>query len=168
MQADALDFLGDSANYAVTLFAVGRPLRFRSSAALAKGGTMAVFGLWVCAAAIWHLLSGTTPHAMTMGAIGSAALASNAAVFALLWAYRSGDSNMRSVWICSRNDVLGNLAVLVAALGVFGTGRGWPDVIVAASMTVLALQGAWTIIRHASAELEADHDARLLPEQTRV
>jgi len=116
---------------------------------------MGAFGLWVIGATIWQALSGTLPHALTMGAVGVAALASNLAVFAILWAYRSGDSNMRSVWVCSRNDVIGNLAVLLAAVGVFGTGTGWPDVIVAAIMAVLALQGAWTVIRHANSELRA-------------
>jgi Co/Zn/Cd efflux system component len=153
LQADALDFLGDSANYAISLFVVGLALRYRALAALAKGATMGAFGLWVVVAMFLHALSGTVPHAVTMGAVGVAALASNAAVFALLWAYRSGDSNMQSVWICSRNDVLGNLAVLLAALGVFGTGTGWPDVIVAAIMAALALQGAWAVTRRASSEL---------------
>jgi Co/Zn/Cd efflux system component len=127
LQADALDFLSDSANYGISLFVVGLALRYRALAALTKGTTMGAFGLWVIGATIWHSVNGTVPHAVTMGVVGIAALVSNAAVFALLWAYRSGDSNMRSVWICSRNDVLGNLAVLLAALGVFGTGRGWPD-----------------------------------------
>jgi Co/Zn/Cd efflux system component len=88
-----------------------------------------------------------------MGAVGSAALIANAASFALLWAYRPGDSNMRSAWICTRNDVLGNLAVLLAALGVFGTGTGWPDVIVATIMAALALQGAGIVYRQAFSEL---------------
>jgi Co/Zn/Cd efflux system component len=88
-----------------------------------------------------------------MGAVGFAALAANAASFGLLWAYRGGDANMRSAWICTRNDVLGNLAVLLAALGVFGTGAGWPDVVVAAIMASLALQGAWTVIRQSIGEL---------------
>jgi Co/Zn/Cd efflux system component len=88
-----------------------------------------------------------------MGAVGVAALAANAASFGLLWAYRSGDANMRSAWVCTRNDVLGNLAVLLAALGVFGTGAGWPDVVVAAIMAGLALQGAWTVIRQSIGEL---------------
>jgi Co/Zn/Cd efflux system component len=162
LQADALDFLGDTANYGISLFVIGLALRYRALAALAKGATMGAFGLWVVGATTWHALSGTVPHAITMGAVGAAALASNAAVFALLWAYRSGDSNMRSVWICSRNDVLGNLAVLLAALGVFGTGTGWPDVIVAAIMAALALQGAWVVIRHAYSELgRADVDTRV-------
>ena len=153
LQADALDFLGDTANYGISLFVIGLALRYRALAAMAKGATMGAFGFWVLGATIWHAVAGTVPHAITMGAVGIAALASNAAVFALLWAYRSGDSNMRSVWICSRNDVLGNLAVMLAALGVFGTGTGWPDVIVAAIMAALAIQGAWSVIRHARSEL---------------
>jgi Co/Zn/Cd efflux system component len=96
---------------------------------------------------------GTLPSAFAMGAVGLAALIANAASFGLLWAYRHGDANMRSAWICTRNDVLGNLAVLLAALGVFGTGSGWPDVIVAAIMASLALQGAATVIRQSLAEL---------------
>jgi Co/Zn/Cd efflux system component len=87
------------------------------------------------------------------GGVGLTALVANAASFGLLWAYRGGDANMRSAWICTRNDVLGNLAVLIAALGVFGTGTGWPDVIVAATMAVLALQGSWVVIRKAWGEL---------------
>lgn len=153
LQADALDFLADTANYGISLFVVGMALRYRASAALAKGITMGAFGVWVLATSIWHAVYGTMPNAMTMAAVGVAALVANAASFALLWAYRAGDSNMRSVWLCSRNDVIGNFAVLLAALGVFGTGTGWPDVIVASVMGGLALQGAWHVIRHASGEL---------------
>jgi Co/Zn/Cd efflux system component len=153
LQADALDFLGDSANYAISLFVVGMALRYRAAAALAKGASMGLFGLWVIGAVIWHALHGTLPSAFTMGAVGVAALAANAASFGLLWAYRHGDANMRSAWICTRNDVLGNLAVLLAAAGVFGTGSGWPDVIVAAIMAGLALQGAAIVIRQSMDEL---------------
>jgi Co/Zn/Cd efflux system component len=153
LQADALDFLGDAANYAISLLVVGMALRYRASAALAKGLTMAAFGLWVVVMVIWHISQGTLPSAFTMGTVGIAALVANAVSFGLLWAYRHGDSNMRSAWICTRNDVLGNLAVLLAALGVFGTGTGWPDVIVAAVMAGLALQGASLVIRHALGEL---------------
>ena len=153
LQADALDFLGDAANYAISLLVVGMALRYRASAALAKGATMGVFGLWVIATVIWHAVHGTLPSAFAMGAVGVAALAANAASFALLWAYRDGDANMRSAWICTRNDVLGNLAVLLAALGVFGTGTGWPDIIVAAIMSALALQGASTVVRQSLGEL---------------
>ena len=153
LQADALDFLGDAANYAISLIVVGMALRYRASAALAKGATMGLFGLWVIGTVIWHSVHGTLPSAFTMGAVGFAALAANAASFGLLWAYRGGDANMRSAWICTRNDVLGNLAVLLAALGVFGTGTGWPDVIVAAIMAALALQGAITVVQQSLKEL---------------
>src|SRR6478672_6988955 len=153
LQADALDFLGDAANYAISLLVVGMALRYRASAALAKGATMAAFGLWVIGTVVWHAVHGTLPSAFTMGSVGGAALVANVASFGLLWAYRHGDANMRSAWICTRNDILGNLAVLLAALGVFGTGTGWPDVVVAAIMATLAIQGAALVIRQASAEL---------------
>ncbi len=153
LQADALDFLGDVANYGISLFVIGMALRYRSKAALIKGATMGLFGLWVSGVTIWHASHGTLPHAVTMGEVGFAALVANGAVFGLLWAYRTGDSNMRSAWLCSRNDVIGNLAVLFAALGVFGTGTGWPDVIVAGIMAALGLQGAVQVIRHALEEL---------------
>jgi len=153
LQADALDFLGDSANYAISLFVVGMALRYRAMAALGKGATMGLFGLWVIATILWHAVHGTLPSALTMGAVGFTALAANAASFGLLWAYRGGDANMRSAWICTRNDVLGNLAVLLAAAGVFGTGTGWPDIVVAAIMAGLALQGAWTVVRQSFGEV---------------
>jgi len=160
LQADALDFLGDTANYMISLLVVGMALRYRATAALVKGATMGVFGLWVVGTVIWHAAHGTLPNAFTMGAVGIAALIANAASFGLLWAYRSGDANMRSAWVCTRNDVLGNLAVLLAALGVFGTGTGWPDIIVATIMAALALQGAWIVIRQSQGELHisAAHD----------
>jgi Co/Zn/Cd efflux system component len=153
LQADALDFLGDSANYAISLLVVGMALRYRASAALAKGATMGAFGLWVITTVIWNALHGTLPSAFTMGAVGITALIANAAAFALLWAFREGDANMRSAWICTRNDVVGNLAVLLAAAGVFGTGTGWPDLVVATIMAALALQGAALVIRQAWGEL---------------
>ena len=153
LQADSLDFLGDTANYAISLLVVGMALRYRATAALAKGATMAVFGVWVIGAVVWHSLHGTLPGAFAMGAVGIAALIANAASFVLLWAYRHGEANMRSAWICTRNDVLGNIAVLLAAVGVFGTGTGWPDVIVAAIMAALAIQGAALVVRQAAGEL---------------
>src|SRR6185312_981422 len=125
LQADALDFLGDAANYGISLFVVGMALRYRASAALAKGATMGAFGLWVVGTVVWHAVHGTLPSALTMSTVGLVALAANAASFGLLWAYRHGDANMRSAWICTRNDVLGNVAVLFAALGVFGIGTRW-------------------------------------------
>jgi len=153
LQADALDFLGDAGNYAISLFVVGMALHYRALAALLKGATMGVFGVWVLGVTAWHIWHGTLPEAFTMGAVGTAALLANAISFGLLWAYRGGDSNMRSAWICTRNDVLGNLAVLLAALGVLGTGTGWPDVAVAAIMATLALQGAFVVLNQSLAEL---------------
>jgi Co/Zn/Cd efflux system component len=157
LQADALDFLGDASNYVIGLAVASMALRYRAMAALAKGLTMGAFGLWVVGTVIWHAFMGTVPEPITMGVVGVAALVANAACAALLYAYRQGDANMRSVWICSRNDVLGNLAVLLAALGVFGTGTGWPDLIVAAIMAMLALHGAWIVVRQARQELHASH-----------
>ena len=153
LQADSLDFLGDAANYGISLLVVGMALRYRATAALAKGATMALFGLWVIGTVIWHSLHATLPSAFTMGTVGIAALIANAASFGLLWAYRDGDANMRSAWICTRNDVMGNIAVLMAAAGVFGSGTGWPDVIVALIMAGLAIQGAVLVVRQAIAEL---------------
>jgi Co/Zn/Cd efflux system component len=162
LQADALDFLGDAANYAISLFVVGMGLRHRATAALVKGATMGVFGIWVIGITAWHAWHGTLPQAFTMGTIGAAALAANAASFGLLWKHRVGDANMRSAWICTRNDVLGNLAVLLAALGVFGTGKGWPDVIVAAIMAGLALQGASIVVMRALAELRSTRPPQIV------
>jgi len=167
LQADALDFLGDASNYAISLFVVGMALRYRAAAALAKGATMALFGIWVLGITAGHAFTGTLPHAVTMGGIGLAALLANATSFWLLWRHRKRDANMRSAWICTRNDVLGNLAVLLAALGVFGTATGWPDVIVASVMAMLALQGAVVIIRQAKFELQSDN-ARMISRALRI
>ncbi|TIP23249.1 MAG: cation transporter [Mesorhizobium sp.] len=153
LQADALDFLGDAGNYAISLFVVGMAVRYRASAALLKGVTMGLFAMWVIGIAIWNTAQGTLPGAFTMGTVGTAALLANAASFGLLWAYRAGDANMRSAWICTRNDVLGNLAVLLAAAGVFGSGSGWPDIAVAGIMAALALQGSVIVIRQSLGEL---------------
>ena len=156
LQADALDFLGDVPNYGISLFVIGMALRYRAQAALIKGATMGIFGLWVISAVVLHIVYGTLPHAATMGKVGLMALVANAIVFALLWTSRKGDSNMRSAWLCSRNDVIGNLAVLFAAVGVFGTGRGWPDVVVAAIMATLGLHSAVQVVRHALEELRLE------------
>ncbi len=163
LQADALDFFADAANYGISLFVLGLGLRWRAGAALVKGASMALFGLWVIGSVVWHALHGTVPGWGTMGVVGAAALAANVACLVLLHAWRDGDANMRSVWICSRNDVIANLAVLAAAFGVFGTGTGWPDIIVAAVMAVLALQGAATIVRQALAELREEGGTAPVP-----
>lgn len=151
--ADALDFLGDAANYGISLWVLGLELAIRARAALFKALTMAAFGLWVLGYTLWQATTGAIPSAPTMGLIGVLALAANLGVAGLLFAFRDGDSNRRSVWLCTRNDALGNLAVMLAALGVFGTGAAWPDLIVASIMASLALSSASRVMRHARAEL---------------
>lgn len=156
LQADALDFLADAGNYAITLFVLSAALGRRARAAMLKGITMAGFGVWVIGASVYRLATGGVPEPVTMGVVGVIALAANLGVAALLYRYRTGDSNMRSVWLCSRNDAIGNIAVALAALGVFTTRTGWPDAVVALVMASLALTGAVQIVRHARQEL---HDA---------
>ena len=151
--ADSLDFFGDAANYGVALFVLGMALQWRARAALVKAASMGAFGLWVAGTTIQHALAGTVPEAPVMGAVGALALAANLGVAALLYRWREGDSNMRSVWICTRNDAIGNLAVLGAAVGVFGSGTGWPDHLVAGAMSGLALWGAAQVMLQARAEL---------------
>jgi Co/Zn/Cd efflux system component len=153
--ADSLDFLGDAGNYGLSLFVLGMALQWRARASLLKAASMGAFGLWVAATTIQHALAGTLPAAPVMGVVGALAFAANLGVAALLYRWREGDSNMRSVWICTRNDAIGNLAVLVAAAGVFGSGTGWPDYIVAAIMSGLALIGAFQVARAAVSELTA-------------
>jgi Co/Zn/Cd efflux system component len=160
LQADALDFLGDAANYAISLGVAGLALGWRARAAYAKGAGLVVLGAWVIGSTLWHAYTGSLPAAEVMGVVGFLALAANGAVALMLYRFRTGDANMRSVWICSRNDAIGNLAVLAAAAGVFGTGTGWPDVIVAAIMASLSISGGWQIVRHARADLrESAHAA---------
>ncbi len=151
--ADAVDFFGDAANYGLSLLVLGMALQSRARAALVKGLSMGVFGLFVLFQAAWSAATAHTPEPVTMGVIGALALLANVAVAAMLYAWREGDANMRSVWLCSRNDAIGNIAVMVAALGVFGTGSAWPDLAVAAVMGVLALASARSVIQQARAEL---------------
>ena len=153
--ADAVDFFGDAANYGISLFVLGMAPIWRSRTALVKGASMGVYGVFVIGTALWHLAAGTVPQAQTMGAIGFAALAANALVAVLLFAYRNGDSNMRSVWLCTRNDAIGNIAVMLAALGVFKSGSGLPDLLVAGVMGVLGLTAARSVILQARAEMNA-------------
>ncbi|MBM3492577.1 MAG: cation transporter [Alphaproteobacteria bacterium] len=151
--ADAIDFLGDAANYGLSLMVLGLAPAWGSRLALLKGLSMAAFGLWVIAEAATHALNGTLPQPAAMGATGLLALAVNLGVAWLLYRYRQGDANMRAVWLCTRNDALGNLAVLLAATGVAANASGWPDYAVAAAMAALALSSACTVTRQALAEL---------------
>ena len=155
LQADALDFLGDAANYAISLLVAGMVLVWRARAALLKGATLLLLGLWVLATAGLALLNGASPQPETMGIIGAMALVANVAVALMLYRFRTGDANMRSVWICSRNDAIGNVAVMAAAFGVFGTGTAWPDLLVAAILASLGISGGIQIIRQAMGELRS-------------
>ena len=157
LQADALDFFGDAANYAISLGVADMAIVWRSRAAVVKGSTMFAFALWVLGVTARHAWAGTLPQAGTMGLVGIAALLANGSVALMLYRFREGDANMRSVWICSRNDAIGNAAVLLAAAGVFGTNTGWPDAIVAAIMGGLGLHGGWQIVQQARRELVSSH-----------
>lgn len=153
LAADAADFLGDSANYALSLGALAIGGLWVSRVALMKGGAMTVYGVAVLAYAGWRAWLGVPPEPLTMGLVGLLALTVNFSVAALLFRFREGDANMRSVWLCTRNDVIANLAVLAAAAGVFGTGTVWPDVGVAALLAILGLSSGRIVIRQARAEL---------------
>jgi Co/Zn/Cd efflux system component len=151
--ADAVDFAGDAANYALSLAVLSMALVWRSRAALVKGVTMFSYGVFVLARAGWMLHTGSVPEPLTMGVVGFIALLANAGVAALLYAFRTGDANMRSVWLCSRNDALSNVAVMLAAFGVFGTGSAWPDLAVAGVMAALAISAGVSVVRQARGEL---------------
>ncbi|MGM0773772.1 MAG: cation transporter [Pseudomonadota bacterium] len=147
--ADAIDFFGDSANYLLSLSVLSMGMVWRGRAAMVKGITMTVFGFAVLGRAFWVMQNDITPEPLTMGAVGLLALVANMGVAIMLFRFREGDSDMRSVWLCSRNDAIGNIAVMVAALGVFGTGTAWPDLIVAAIMGSLAITAGTSVMRHA-------------------
>ena len=151
--ADAIDFFGDAANYGLSLAVLSMATVVRAKAALFKAACMLAFGLFVVGQAVWSLQNGATPDALTMGVVGFLALCVNLGVAAMLYAYRHGDANMQSVWLCSRNDALSNLAVMLAALGVFGTASAWPDLMVACIMGLLAISSAFTVYQSARREL---------------
>lgn len=153
--ADSVDFAGDAANYGLSLGAIALGAVWQSRTALLKGMSMMAYGVLVLALAGWRWLDGSNPEPMTMGVVGGIALAANVAVAALLFAYREGNANMRSVWLCTRNDAISNAAVLVAALGVLGSGSRFPDLAVAAVMAMLAMSAGAATVRHALEELHA-------------
>lgn len=163
LMADAIDFFGDSANYVLSLTVLSMGMLWRGRAALVKGITMAVFGVIVLARAIWVLQSGMTPEPLTMGVVGLVALVANVIVALILFRYRDGDSDMRSVWLCSRNDAIGNVAVMGAALGVFGTGTAWPDLAVATVMGGLAITAGVSVVRHARKDIDGAKQASAHP-----
>ena len=153
LQADALDFLGDSANYAISLGVAGMALVWRARTALVKGLTILAFALGVMVSAVWGIIAGTQPDPWAMTGIGALALVTNISVALLLYRFRSGDANMRSVWVCSRNDAINNLLVIGAGFIVLWTGSGVPDLVVALIMALLGIQGGWQVVRQARSEL---------------
>lgn len=159
LQADALDFLGDAANYAISLGVAGLALQWRARTALLKGLTILLFGLGVLASALWGLARGASPDPFAMGIVGLIALMVNISVALMLYRYRTGDANMRSVWICSRNDAINNVLVIVAGIAVLWSGSGLPDLLVAFIMAVLGISGGWQIVRQSTLELRHDHQS---------
>jgi Co/Zn/Cd efflux system component len=152
LKADALDFFADGVTYAISFWAIGRPVGLRSAAALVKGVSLVLMGLWVAGTTLYHLFVQGIPAAEAMGIIGVLALCANAFTVYLLFPYKDGDANIRSVWLCSRNDAIGNVAVMLAAVLVFFMGNGIPDLIVAGVMAALFLTSAFQILRQANAE----------------
>ncbi|OEY96109.1 cobalt transporter [Acinetobacter proteolyticus] len=154
--ADALDFAGDAANYAISLAVLSMTLYWRATAALVKGITMAGFGIFVIVKVFWSWWLGVTPEPMLMGAIGVLALTVNVISALMLYAFRDGDANMRSVWLCSRNDAIANIAIIIAAIGVFGTGTMLPDLFVAFVIAYLGVSSGLAVIKQARAERKMD------------
>jgi Co/Zn/Cd efflux system component len=153
--ADAVDFFGDAGNYGLSLMVLAMGAVARARTAMFKAASMVLFGAAVLARAAWAAFTGEPPEPLTMGVVGTLALGANVGVAVLLYAYREGDANMRSVWLCTRNDAIGNLAVLLAAVGVFGTGTRWPDLLVATIMATLALTAGLSVVRQARGELRS-------------
>jgi len=156
LQADALDFFGDAVNYAVSLGVAGMALAWRARVALIKGITILGFGLAILVWALWGLVEGANPEPLTMTGVGTLALIVNVGVAVLLFRYRSGDANMLSVWVCSRNDAINNLLVIGAGLAVLWSGSGLPDLLVALAMAALGIHGGTQVIRQATRELKAE------------
>ena len=153
--ADAVDFAGDAANYAISLTVLSMGLLWRARAAWVKGASMGAYGLFVLGKTVWAAMSGAPPEPFTMGAIALVALVANLSVALMLYTFRDGDANMRSVWLCSRNDAIVNVAIALAALGVLGTETVWPDLLVAGIIAALALSASMSVIRQATNEINA-------------
>ncbi len=153
LKADALDFLGDTFTYAISLAVIGKAASLRAKAALAKGVSLLLMGIWVLASTIYSVFYQPQPEAIIMGSIGFAALVANLLSVLFLLRFKDGDANVRSVWLCSRNDAIGNIMVMLAASGVWASGTGWPDLIVAAIMASLFLWSALSIIQQSIGEL---------------
>jgi len=155
LQADALDFLGDTITYAITLLALGYSLAVRAKIAMFKGISLGVLGVWIYGQMFFYYINGKIPSYEIMGILGIIAFLANLGSAVLLYRYRTGDSNMQSVWLCSRNDAIGNLAIILAASGVFATGSGWPDFVVAMIMATLSVTASYRIVKLAAQEMRA-------------
>jgi Co/Zn/Cd efflux system component len=166
MWADALDFLADAATYGASLAVIGMAVAVRARVALVKGISLTLMGLWVFGATVWQVFVTGVPRAEIMGAIGFLALFANLVSVLILLRYKDGDANVRSVWLCSRNDAIGNMAVMLAAVGVWGTATKWPDLLVAGFMATLFLSSSMQIVRQAIAELRAAKAGVGMPAQT--
>jgi Co/Zn/Cd efflux system component len=153
LRADSLDFLADTVTYGISLWVIGKAPRTRATAALAKGVSLGLMGAWVLGSTVYQLFVAGVPDEMVMGAIGVLAFAANLASVLILLRWRDGDANVRSVWLCSRNDAIGNVFVVMAALGVWGTATGWPDLIVAGVMAAVFAWCSVLIVRQALGEL---------------
>lgn len=157
LQADALDFLGDTLTYGISLWVIGKSISLRSNVALFKGYSLLVMALWVFSSTLYRFFVLSSPDATTMGAIALLAFTANVVSVLLLMRYKDGDANVRSVWLCSRNDAIGNLVVLVAASGVWFSGSAIPDLVVAFILASLFLSSAWQIIQQAKQEKRQQH-----------
>lgn len=162
LQADALDFLGDALTYGLSLAVIGMSLKVRSSAALLKGLSLLFMGLWVFGSTVYQVFILGVPQAEIMGVIGLLALAANMASVLLLMRYKDGDANVRSVWLCSRNDAIGNVAVMAASVAVWFTATAWPDLLVAIIMAGLFLRSSQLILVQAWQEYRSGEDTGAL------
>lgn len=153
LKADSLDFLGDTATYTISLLVIGKAVTVRAKAALFKGASLSLMGIWVLGSTLYHIVYSNVPVAQLMGGVAAAAFTANLISVLLLYRFRAGDSNVRSVWLCSRNDAVGNLAVVIAASGVWLSSTPWPDLVVALIMASLFLSSAVSIYRQAMSEL---------------
>jgi len=153
--ADSLDMLGDALVYGFSLYVVARGAAMKAKAALLKGIIMVGFGLFVLGQAIYRIVLPQLPAFEAIGMIGMLALAANGICFWLLWRHRADDINMSSVWLCSRNDIIANISVLLAAAGVWLTHSGWPDIVVGLALATLFLRSALHVLRESIRELRS-------------
>lgn len=160
LQADSLDFLGDSFNYGVSLWVVNRALTTRARVSLLKGATMLGLGLWVLVQTVAKIRGQVLPEAPTMGSVGGLALLVNVSVAIMLFRFKDGDSNRQSIWLCTRNDAIGNLLVVLGAGAVFWFQAGWPDWVIGGVLAALGVQSGLHVIRIARTELLQEHQTQ--------